>query len=130
MKANKDNYKKIKEKYIPHQYEVIDSILESLDKMDVNDQGSYAFSSILEAHIISLMFRLKGYLHFIKEVFGEEIKIPDKYTQYAKMAQDYIYLKGNELMVYNIKTPDAPKSVFELIEIAKKKKEDDNQKSK
>lgn len=123
MKANKENYSKIKDIYIPHQFKLIDSILEALDKMEVNDAGSNAFYNILDAHIVSLCFRLQGYVKIFKEVFDEDITIPEKYQNYIHMAQDYIYLDAKDsLMIYNIKTPNDPKPVFELIELAKKKK--------
>lgn len=124
---NKENYEKVKNEYIPYQYKLIDSILAAIDKLEVVDQSSNSFNLWLQSHVVNILFRLLGYKKFIKEVFDEDIIIPEKYNPYIKMAQDYIYLDNNDtLMIYNIKTEDDPKSVLELIENAKKKREKSN----
>lgn len=89
----------LKDGFIKHQFELIDAVLDKQKNLNLNDKKESTIYWLLESSILSIVFRLKGIIHIIKELYGEEIEVPEKYQKLYRVARETLYFKENDLVL-------------------------------
>lgn len=89
-----------KQNYIELQYKIIDAVIEHQDKLELNNPAESQLYIQLQSAILSNIFRLKGIINTLNEVYDAKIELPEKYQKYAKIAKELVYLKNDDVILF------------------------------
>lgn len=88
---------KFEDTFVKYHFDLVDALLERAEKLQLTDKEG-AFRIFLEGYVTSIFYRLRGVSALAKEITGEDIVIPEKYSKWLKLSADFFILKNGELV--------------------------------